>query len=52
MGTSEGLEVLCVSQFTLFASLKRKKGGLDFRKAMKPMEARQLYADFVTNRRF
>ncbi|KAJ1445027.1 D-Tyr tRNAtyr deacylase-like domain-containing protein [Pelagophyceae sp. CCMP2097] len=44
---SAGLDVLCVSQFTLFATLKRKKGGLTFHNAMAPTPARVVYADFL-----
>ncbi|KAL4418846.1 hypothetical protein ABPG77_004443 [Micractinium sp. CCAP 211/92] len=41
----KGYEVLCVSQFTLFARYKGNK--LDFSKAMPPAEARGAYAAFL-----
>ncbi|XP_037088061.1 D-aminoacyl-tRNA deacylase-like [Pollicipes pollicipes] len=40
-----GLEVLCVSQFTLYGKLQGNKP--DFRRAMGGVEARQLYQRFV-----
>ncbi|TKR77814.1 hypothetical protein L596_018722 [Steinernema carpocapsae] len=40
-----GLEILCVSQFTLHATLKGNKP--DFRRAMGPEEAPGVYADFL-----
>ncbi|KRZ52338.1 D-tyrosyl-tRNA(Tyr) deacylase 1, partial [Trichinella nativa] len=39
------LEILCVSQFTLNASLKGNK--LDFHLSMNPSEAAQFYSIFV-----
>ena len=47
-----GLDVLCVSQFTLYGTLKKKKkGALDFHHAMGPDAARAFYADFLTTLR-
>lgn len=43
---SAGLDVLCVSQFTLLASLK-KKGRLSFHRAMKPDHAKALYQQLL-----
>lgn len=40
-----GLELLCVSQFTLYSVLKGNKP--DFHQAMGGEEARQLYQSFV-----
>lgn len=42
MPYDRGLEVLCVSQFTLFAELK-KQDRPDFHRAMGAAEARELY---------
>mmetsp|Transcript_9949 Transcript_9949/g.23945 ORF Transcript_9949/g.23945 Transcript_9949/m.23945 type:complete len:269 (+) Transcript_9949:111-917(+) len=41
-----GLDVLLVSQFTLYAQLKGRRP--DFSKAMPPEEARRAFSDFVT----
>mmetsp|Transcript_11755 Transcript_11755/g.36261 ORF Transcript_11755/g.36261 Transcript_11755/m.36261 type:complete len:176 (+) Transcript_11755:161-688(+) len=48
-----GYDVLCVSQFTLFAEIKRKKGqkDLDFRNAMGSDAARVFYATFLDDLR-
>ncbi|KAI1728119.1 d-Tyr-tRNA(Tyr) deacylase domain-containing protein [Ditylenchus destructor] len=44
-----GLEILCVSQFTLHTCLKGNK--LDFHRSMSPQEAPQFYEDFMTKLR-
>uniref|UniRef100_A0A1I7ZKK1 D-aminoacyl-tRNA deacylase n=1 Tax=Steinernema glaseri TaxID=37863 RepID=A0A1I7ZKK1_9BILA len=44
-----GLEILCVSQFTLHATLKGNKP--DFHRAMAPSEAPDFYANFLAQLR-
>lgn len=41
-----GLDILCVSQFTLYGTLT-KKNQPDYKKAMKNERARQMYSDFL-----
>ena len=50
---SLGLDVLCVSQFTLYGELKRKKGrgNLDWRHAMGPEPAKAFYETFLSDLR-
>ena len=50
---SLGLDVLCVSQFTLYGELKRKKGrgNLDWRHAMGPEPAKAFYEAFLSDLR-
>ena len=50
---SLGLDVLCVSQFTLYGELKRKKGrgNLDWRHAMGPEPAKAFYESFLSDLR-
>ncbi|EFJ43158.1 hypothetical protein VOLCADRAFT_96694 [Volvox carteri f. nagariensis] len=43
--TSAGLEILLVSQFTLYARLKKPKP--DYSKAMGPQQAKELYSQLV-----
>ena len=47
------LDVLCVSQFTLYGELKRKKGrgNLDWRHAMGPEPAKAFYEAFLSDLR-
>ena len=47
------LDVLCVSQFTLYGELKRKKGrgNLDWRHAMGPEPAKAFYETFLSDLR-
>lgn len=41
-----GLEVLCVSQFTLYGTLT-KKNQPDYKRAMKSIPAQELYSEFL-----
>ncbi|VDN54651.1 unnamed protein product [Dracunculus medinensis] len=43
------LEILCISQFTLFSSIKGNK--LDFHKSMNPTDSLKLYSGFVESLR-
>uniref|UniRef100_A0A8R1XWE5 D-aminoacyl-tRNA deacylase n=1 Tax=Onchocerca volvulus TaxID=6282 RepID=A0A8R1XWE5_ONCVO len=44
-----GLEILCVSQFTLYSFLKGNK--LDFHRSMTPTESQQFYQNFMSELR-
>ncbi|MCP9259711.1 D-tyrosyl-tRNA(Tyr) deacylase 1 [Dirofilaria immitis] len=44
-----GLEILCVSQFTLYSLLKGNK--LDFHRSMTPTESQQFYQNFINELR-
>ncbi|EFO22135.1 D-tyrosyl-tRNA(Tyr) deacylase [Loa loa] len=44
-----GLEILCVSQFTLYGLLKGNK--LDFHRSMAPTESHQVYQNFISELR-